>query len=388
MAAESGQSGSRLTQRLLDRPEAFELFQAVRLLEAEALRDAIRHRRPLPPELGSQDTRAGTGDTVRFQSATTLGFPGGAITRARRLVAETAADGDEEERVAFELEVATFGLIGPSGVLPRHYTELVARRLRTFHDATLRDFLDIFTHRATSLLHRAWGKYRLPAERERVRQRGASASWDHGEMPGRDGFSAVLACLVGLGARHQSGRLRVRDELLTYYAGHLSHFPRSAVGLEAILSDAWGIPARVEQFVGRWLNLEPADQTRLRDASCPLGQHTRLGVDAIAGTRVWSIDSAFRIDLGPLSLTEFVRWLPGGARLAALSDLVRLYAGQQFDVTVRPVLAAGEVPALRLARMERNGDGSPQGSRLGWTTWLISHPPLNDATDAEFKVDP
>jgi predicted component of type VI protein secretion system len=74
--------------------------------------------------------------------------------------------------------------------------------------------------------------------------------------------------------------------------------------------------------------------------------------------------------------------------LAALSDLVRLYAGQQFDVTVRPVLAAGEVPALRLARMEHNGVGSPQGSRLGWTTWLISHPPLDDATDAEFKVDP
>jgi len=388
MAAESGQSGSRLTQRLLDRPEAFELFQAVRLLEAEALRQSIRQRLPPPPELGSQDTRAGTGDTVRFRSATTLGFPGGAITGARRTAPETAADGTDDDGAVFELEVATFGLIGPAGVLPRHYTELVARRLHTFHDATLRDFLDIFTHRATSLLHRAWGKYRLPAERERVRQRGASASWDHGEMPGRDGFSAVLACLIGLGARHQSGRLRVRDELLTYYAGHLSHFPRSAVGLEAILSDAWGVTARVEQFVGRWLDLEPGDQTRLRDATCPLGQHTRLGVDAIAGKRVWTIDSAFRIEIGPLSLTEFLRWLPGGARLTALSDLVRLYAGQQFDVTVRPVLAAGEVPALRLTRTEHDGDGSLHGGRLGWTTWLISHPPLTDAIDAEFEIDP
>ncbi len=101
MPADSGQSASRLTQRLLDRPEAFELFQAVRLLEAEALRDAIRHRRPVPPELGSQDTGAGTGDTVRFQSATTLGFPGGAITRARRVAAAKAADGDDDDCVAF-----------------------------------------------------------------------------------------------------------------------------------------------------------------------------------------------------------------------------------------------------------------------------------------------
>ena len=388
MAAESGQSGAGLTDRLLARPEAFELFQAVRLIEAEAVQRAIEQGCPLPPELGAQDARAGPGASVRFRSAVTLGFPGGAITRAQRVGPPAGSAGEDGASTAVELDLAFFGLLGPSGVLPRHYTELAVQRSRGIHDETLRTFLDIFTHRLASLLHRAWGKYRLSVQRERYRQRGATASWDHGAVPGRDGFTALLACLVGLGARHQSGRLRVPDDLLNYYSGHLSHYPRSALGLETMLSDAWGVPARVEQFVGRWLELESGDQTMLPVASRPLGQHARLGIDAIVGRRVWTIDSAFRIALGPLPLAEFVRWLPGSERLAALSDLVRLYAGQQFDITVRPVLAAAQVPAARLGGPDHLPDGSPWGSRLGWTTWLVSRPPSDDATDAEFAVPP
>ena len=44
--------------------------------------------------------------------------------------------------------------------MPRHYTELLLQRIRE-KDFSLRDFLDLFNHRLTSLFYRAWEKYSL-----------------------------------------------------------------------------------------------------------------------------------------------------------------------------------------------------------------------------------
>ena len=62
------------------------------------------------------------------------------------------------------------GLTGPSGVLPRHYTELlykIERDVRTPEKHALRDWFDLFNHRFVSLFYRAWEKYRfyIPFER-------------------------------------------------------------------------------------------------------------------------------------------------------------------------------------------------------------------------------
>ena len=50
------------------------------------------------------------------------------------------------------------GLTGPSGVLPRHYTDMMMRQQREGRGAdryALRDWLDLFNHRFISLFFRA-----------------------------------------------------------------------------------------------------------------------------------------------------------------------------------------------------------------------------------------
>lgn len=380
MAATGRESHTRLIDRLLSKPEAFEVFTAVQCVEEEAARAAAEAEASLPPEVGSQDRGAGVRDPVRLRAAVTLGFPGGAITSAYRRSNDASGQGAVPP---VELSLACFGLIGPAGVLPHHYTALVQERVRRFRDRTLRNFLDLFNHRAASLLVRAWGKYRAAAQRSRLAVRGRGASWDEAHSP-RDPLTATLASLLGLGNRTLADRMRASDQQLLYYAGTLSRRIPAALPLENLIADRWRVPTAIEQFVGRWLTLAPADQTRLGAGRF----NQRLGIDAIAGSRVWSVESAFCIRLGPMSLSEFRRWLPGGRQLGELSDVVRFHVGPALEGTLRPILAAAEVPPSRLGGNPLTSDGTPAGSRLGWTTWLVSRPPIADREDAAFEINP
>jgi type VI secretion system protein ImpH len=375
MAAARGQPGTRLIDRLVSDPEAFEVFEAARLVEDAAVRAARRASAEVPPEVGGQDAGAGTRDPVRFSATVMLGFPGASIVSAKPVKPAGHKTADIAVAAAMQLEIASFGLVGPSGALPRHYTTLTLQRLRRFRDRTLRDFLDIFTHRAMTLLARAWGKYRPAVQRGRLASRGTGAPWDDAPQP-RDPITAVLASLIGIGTRTLAERMRVDDSLLLHYAGHLARWPAAALPLEQLIADAWHVEASIEQFVGRWLDLEPGDQTRL--GSGRLATNAMLGVNAMAGRRVWSVESAYCVRLGPMPLAEFLNWLPGNGRLGALSDLLTLHVGPTLEATVRPVLRAAEVPESQL--------GGAGGSRLGWTTWLISAPPAHDAADAAFPV--
>jgi len=385
MAAESGEPDPGLSPLLaafLAAPQRFEFFQAVRLIDDDAWRAAIEAHVATPGMIGDRQLRGARRSVdsrrqhavARLHAATTLGFPGAAIVSAVR-----RADDDDEPVI--ECDVTCFGLIGPSGVMPRHYTTLVVERLRRFKDSSLRDFLDILEHRLLSLLYGAWVKYRQPPLVERTTQRGIGTAWDDGAAAPRDPVTAAVACLVGLGSRGLAERLSVPDETVFHYAGHYAHQPRSADALERLLSDAVGLPVQVEQFVGRWLELEPPDRTRLPSAAEPAGRNAILGQTAIAGSRVWNVQSVVELVTAPVSLRQFLGMLPGADWLRRIGDLARLYVGPTIDIRIRPTLAAAQVPGTRLAA-GRDDAGPP--ALLGWTTWLSSGPAPADRADAAF----
>lgn len=397
MAAEGGEPGARLIDRLVTAPHQFDFFQAVRLAENAVYLDAVAEGREPPCEVGSTAANAEADPAVTFHCAVTLGFPGAAITRAQILADDRDADARSDAAAAdtegtrvprMDLDVTCFGLVGPTGTLPLSYTTLVIDRIRRFRDHSLQAFLDIFNQRAIALLYRTWAKYRQPVQQERTLIRGMSAEWDDGAASPRDAITAAVACLVGLGGRGLGGELTVEDDVIFRYAGHYSHFPRCAESLELLLTDLYGVPVQVHQFIGRWLDLEKPDQTRLGTREDPAGWNTQLGSMAIAGARVWSVQSVVELSAGPLSLAQFRRRLPGTHELAKLGDLARLYINLNYDIRVRPILAAAEVPMSRLGGTMVEADGSPGGSRLGWTTWLLSTPSNVDRGDAAFAVVP
>jgi len=276
---------------------------------------------------------------IRWRTPARLGAPGGEVAAPKPATANSLP----------EIITPTFGLIGPGGVLPRHYTALVAAEARK-RSTALHQFLDLLARRFTGLFVKAGAKYRptrnaLPAER-------------------------VLAAAAGLGTPHLVARLATPLPALLFHAGTLAARSRSAERLRGMLGEEIGGAVEIVEFTGGWIRLPPSEQTRIGAR----GRHAGLGVDAALGAEAWDPAARFLIRLGPLSLKRFEALLPGAPLHGRLVELTRLHVGLEQDFAFNPVLAADQVPALRL------GAG---GGRLGWTSWLTAPRPRRaDAADA------
>ncbi|MER3430666.1 MAG: type VI secretion system baseplate subunit TssG [Blastocatellia bacterium] len=334
-------NGKSVKERLFDEPYRFEFFQAVRLLE-----NIFPERKPVGGDALPAD------EVVRFRSFVSLEFPPSEI-RDIRQVADNLANHafsenlDSQKRI--EMLICVIGMVGISGVLPTHYTELVLDRIK-HRDTALWTFLDIFTHRAASLFYRAWAKYRFPIGYER----------------GEDEFTGYLFDFAGLGTKGLRGRLAVDDETLLPYVGLIAQRPHSTNSVTNIIADYFGVPVKIEQFAGQWLELEPSDQTFVGR------QNSRLGVNTIAGTRIWDQQSKFRIRLGPLEFRKFQAFLPNGSAYRPLKSIVSFMTGMELDFDFRLVLEKRQVPSTILTTR------ALRRPMLGWTSFLKTQPKTAD----------
>jgi type VI secretion system protein ImpH len=89
------------------------------------------------------------------------------------------------------------------------------------------------------------------------------------------------------------------------------------------------------------------------------------------GARLWDRAQSFRLALGPLTLADYERFLPGGVALRRLKALVRNYLGDELDWDVNLILDKNAVPPFPL--------GGP--AKLGTTTWLSGPVPTKDPAD-------
>jgi type VI secretion system protein ImpH len=317
---------------LAARPRAYHLFQALRIIEA-AYADA--------PRLGS--SLRPSQDPVRIGQEVELAFPPVTVTAFE----PRGPEGPGRLRNLF------FGLFGPMGPLPLHVTEYARDRERNFDDPTLSAFADTFHHRMTALLYRAW----------------ASAEPVTGyDRPGDDPFAAHVAALTGLRGPAFRNRDAMPDVAKLHFAGRLSAGPRNEEGLLAMVGAYFRVPATIESFVGSWLMLEPGDRWQL-------GKPAALGRSTTIGARVWSRQAKFRLRIGPLSLADYRRLLPGGDSLPRLVALVRNYLGDAFDWDVNLVMARGQAPQVSLGR---------QG-QLGWTSWIGTAQQAREAGDLQLR---
>ncbi|HEX6924596.1 MAG TPA: type VI secretion system baseplate subunit TssG [Longimicrobiaceae bacterium] len=327
-----------LEEALREDPSAFGFFQAVRLLE-----ELRPDREPVGHFVDPSR------EVVRFSAHRSIAFPPGEIHSL-----------DWDDSGPASMRVNFLGLIGPQGVLPHHYTELTIERGR-IRESPLGDFLDLFHHRILSLFYRAWKKYRVAVE---VGKEG-------------DALREHLLDLVGMGLPATREGLPFEEEALVFYAGLLAAPQRSAVALEQLLEDYFGVPVQVSQFEGGWYPLPEHDLCALSEDGT--GPSSCLGRGAVVGDEIWDPQSRVRIRIGPLPFDQYERFLPTGDAYARLRELTRFYGRDEYEFELQLVLAAQEVPGVVL------GDDTHR-QPLGWATWIRSAEFSRDADDTILKL--
>lgn len=277
---------------------------------------------------------------LRFRNSLSLAFPASEI---EAMQVEAADDGNTSR---IHITPTFIGLLGANGTLPLHDTERAAAKASLGADESWKPFIDLFSNRIIGLFYEVWGKYRV----------------EHGlNTRARDDLLPLLSALGGLRPTN-FGPARpyasVPAEVAGFYAGLLRTRPVAASTVERVLSEYFGVPVRIEEFVGAW---DPI----------PTKMHSTLGVTdptlgygAALGGRVWRNDMRVRLHIGPLDEEMAKAFLPNGRSHAALKEMVSLFAVPSVQYEIRLLLSK---PCLKPLTLATKG---PDRKRLGLNSFL------------------
>jgi type VI secretion system protein ImpH len=381
-----------VAETLARQPQAFDFFQAVLLLERILSRgDTTVDSVPSRPigKFHRIDQEA-----IRISAPATSAFPTAQIE-------QLTIDQDNRPRML----VNFMGLTGPSGMLPRTYTQLLAqvnRDGRGDERYALRDFLDQFNHRLISLFFVAWTKYRFPVRMLRDGSGETLMEVALAAVAGLPSYRASTSTQLAVKPAEPStieseanDSLAAKPQLtraqLLGFAGMLAQRPATAGNLQAILGRVLEVPVRVLQFQPSILELDDGNQTCLGvDNGCG-----KLGLSAVVGPRTMTRQHKISIQIGPVGFERFLEFLPGdppGPGFLNVSEIVRTCVGHSLDYDLNLAVCSSEVTGCRLenfCRQDKDHAGSSVGhqaeslgSRLGFDSWLHSDEwpqTLNDA---------
>jgi type VI secretion system protein ImpH len=282
---------------------------------------------------------------LRFRNSLSLAFPPSEIESLRIEHAEALATA-HPEHLRIHITPAFIGLLGANGALPLHDTERAATRSMLDADESWHTFIDLFSNRVVGLFYEAWGKYRV----------------EHGlNTRGEDNLLPMLTTLSGAGRRRRApgghGK-SVGNEVAGYYAALLRTRPVAVSTVERVLTEYFGVRVRLEEFVGAWDPIPSSMRSTLGITNPALGFGAALGV------RLWRNDLRVRLHIGPLNDRQAQDFLPEGHSLAALQEMVGLFAVPSMQYETRLLLDATCVTPLTLASTGQDR------KRLGWNTFL------------------
>jgi len=324
-------------------PWAYDYFAVMRRLEAIAPSSPRWGRALLP---SAELVRIGQEPSLAFAPASFSRFDAATATSPPRLAQ------------------LFFGYIGPNGPLPVHLSDFIRERALNFNDRTWLAFIDQFSHRFSLHFYRAWSQARPAVSLDR---------------PGEDRFRQQIGSLIGTGTAARNHRDEIHDDARLHFSGWLVRRVRNVESIEAVLRSYFGVGVTLERWVGHWMRLPSGELTRL-GASSGNDPARRMGLGAMLGARVWDRQHKVRLHLGPLTLEQYLMFLPIGTARPVLQRWMQQLIGDELEWDAQLVLRNKEVPPTRLGT--RNGNGP----RLGWVSWLGQHKRTRDAADVRIDA--
>jgi type VI secretion system protein ImpH len=313
-----------ITSDLVGQPEKYSFYQVVRLL------------RLLSGFMERGSNASFFEKMLRVRPQLSFGFPGCDIYSLKEVAGE--------ESPQYRIEATFLGLYGVSSPLPNHYTEDLFAEVWSDRSVT-RDFLDVLNEPFYRHLFYAWSKVHWGVK--------VAEELD-------DASTERLFCVLGLGSAELRRALAAVPELLRY-VGLFCQYPRSALGLRTLLSDAIRWPR---------VSVTPCVKRRVEitdDMRCYVGlRNATIGEDCYLGVEMDDRMGKIRITADALDATRFNNLQPESSLFEKVETLTRLYLIEPLEVEFELVLRSKEVKTVVL--------GAPMWSSLGRDSWIFSGP--------------
>jgi type VI secretion system protein ImpH len=252
--------------------------------------------------------------------------------------ASNLAKVDQQPNGRLRILTKFLGLLGPQGALPLATTEEVHSWI-LMRDEAFPRFLDLLNNRFLQLFFRAWADARPIAQRDR---------------PKDDRFVAYVGSAIGLGSPIYHGLDTTPDAGKLSFAGLIAARAKSSSRLRSLIGGLFGVKVEIDELVGSYLKLEPADRTYLGKANA------RVGNEILVGSSVFSVQDKIRIRIFAKNMREYVQFLPTGDRCEPLADIVYFYIGDELEWEVELAIPTDEIKPVQLSKF----------GQLGWTTWM------------------
>lgn len=324
---------SDIPKRLKEKGYEFGFFQAIRLLEnAYPERAKVGYIGPFSDEC------------VRLKPNNSLGFAASDVQRIEY-------DDKSDIRDHWHIFENFLGLYGPNSASPIFIAESIVQCISD--EDPLREFFDIFNHRALSLLYRVFKKSHFLT----------SISSDED-----DSVSRILYALMGHDYTTSSDSWTIDPSKFLRYSSMLSNGSRSAAGLESIISNYFQIDnVQVVQFAPKKVKFDEFGQGRVTAD----GTGGALGQSLILGNTVMDITGQFAVHLTLDSFNEFLEFQPGKPKYKEIVFLTQMYVQNRLNFSLELELETKEIQPVKLSTHHPTGE-------MGQSSWLGQ--PKNEKT--------
>ncbi len=139
-----------------------------------------------------------------------------------------------------------------------------------------------------------------------------------------------------------------------YYTSLLLNQSMPINNLQEILRCYFGLPISIQQNIGEWLDT--------KEHATILSSHSshRLGYGLLIGTKYYDITQKFKIIIGPVGITTYLRFLRNGDLAKKLKDWVVRYTKHSYVYDFQVIIDKNDINPISANAI----------SRLGQTSWF------------------
>ncbi len=302
-------------------------------------------------------------ELIRFEGSYDFGFPAEDIQHIKK-------GKNGENKVQTKLNFLSLG--GAFGPLPVPYSQLVLERYNR-KDRGIAGFLNNFQHRLASLVYRVKRHYTPALDGKSVED---------------ESFASHALQLLGFGNQESRNRLSISDRAIMGFSSVFLSGSRSKDGLERLLTRYFETEVRVKPFTGQWDDIP----TRYRTTLGKKRANNALGSSFVLGKKAWTDQTKFVVEIPSLDLNCYEEFLPGGSAFKSTRDLIRVYAGDEYDNSLQISLKPDQIPGSSLGKLNSEKENKPakviEQPKLGWNFYLKTiTEPVNKVPEATLVLN-